>query len=146
MGATWRALFTLVRKSKGWVQARKDWAACYRDSLPFHPGTALMHRHRLGRQQPGAVHIWRRNLSKPAEGSKADGIDLQFSIPPRGSLSGGQPCENRLLGSGRRDRSVCHNEMKLVRLGVGRADHVPAAAGAAALATAGQLQPEPAAH
>jgi len=26
--------------------------------------------------------------------------DLQFSIPLRGSLSGGQPCENRLLGSG----------------------------------------------
>ena len=50
------------------------------------------------------------------------------------------------LGRGRRDHSVCHNEMKFVRLGVGRADHVPAAAGAAALATAGQLQPEPAAH
>ena len=47
------------------------------------------------------------------------------------------------LGRGRRDHSVCHNEMKLVRLGVGRADHVPAAAGAAAR---GQLQPEPAPH
>jgi len=35
------------------------------------------------------------------------------------------------------------NEMKFVRLGVGRADHVPAAAGAAAR---GQLQPEPAPH
>ena len=53
------------------------------------------------------------------------------------------------LGRGRRDHSVCHNEMKLVRLGLGRADHVPASAGGnndPALATAGQLQPEPAAH